>query len=272
MNQKYNRALLFGEMEITTIEKPDGTGEIIEVENETFIYNYSFSTSYTVENFLSNSQLSFGFRIGFYKLTDYQRLYESWIDASVYSNDISFGVLYTTPIVENHSLKLGILYQSKFDFNEQVEVFRDEVLIDDNSLFPQINYPTEMRLVAKFPSTIRFDIGFSQINKFQFLASISNSYWNDISDNHKNQIEISSSFSYDMSESFSPSLGFAYSEKEFVVDYFNANEKLDVIFLTAGAVFKFNNLSVNLAIADSHLFSGDFRKTTIGKLGLSYSF
>ncbi|MBU0475898.1 MAG: hypothetical protein KKF62_17265 [Bacteroidetes bacterium] len=271
MNQKYNRALLIGPMEITTIENPSGIGEFIKPKDETFIYNYSFTTSYTYNNFLSNSELSFGIRFGFYKLDEYEKIFNSWIDASLYSNDVSVGILYSSPKTDNQYLKLGIFYHSKLQFNEQVEILRDEVQIDNGGLFPTPIYPTEANLVAKFPSSIQLDIDFTQLNKFQFLASISNSYWSDVADNYKNQIEITSSISYFLSESFSPSFGFAYSEKKLVEDYFGANKKLDVIFLTAGAVLKFNNLSVNLALADSHLFSGDFRKTTIGKISLSYS-
>jgi hypothetical protein len=38
--------------------------------------------------------------------------------------------------------------------------------------------------------------------------------------------------------------------------------------MTAGFKFNYDNFSVDLAIADSHLFSGDYRKQTIGKLSL----
>ena len=272
MNQKYNRSMLIGQIKISTVEKPDGTGEFIEPKDETLIYNYSFTTSYTYKNFLSNSELSFGFRFGLNNLTHYSELYQSWIDASVNSSDFSFGILYSTPKFDNHYFKFGIFYQSKLQFNEQVEIFRDEAKIDNDSPFPYPIYPTETNLVAKFPSSIQLDIDFTQLNKFQFLGSISNSFWSDLSDNFKNQIEVTGSVSFLFSESLTPSLGFAYSEKGYVKDYFKLNKKLDVIFLTAGAVLKLYDLSVNIAIADSHLLSGDFRKTTIGKLGLSYSF
>ncbi|MDA3859943.1 MAG: hypothetical protein PF445_01840 [Melioribacteraceae bacterium] len=123
MHQKYNRSLLFGPIEITTAEKPDGIGEFIELEYETFIYNYSFSTSYTYKNFLYNSELSFGFRIGLNNLNEYSDLYKSWIDASVYATDISFGAIYSTPKIDNHYFKIGIFYQKKLELNYQLEVF-----------------------------------------------------------------------------------------------------------------------------------------------------
>ena len=47
---------------------------------------------------------------------------------------------------------------------------------------------------------------------------------------------------------------------------------LKATFLIAGAVVKFGNVNVNLSLADSHLLSGDWRKETIFKTGVSYLF
>ena len=41
--------------------------------------------------------------------------------------------------------------------------------------------------------------------------------------------------------------------------------------MTAGFKFNYDNFSADLAIADSHLFSGDFREQTIFKLAMGIS-
>ena len=46
------------------------------------------------------------------------------------------------------------------------------------------------------------------------------------------------------------------------------NDELYAVFITAGLSFQINFLKVDLALADSHLFSGDLWKQTIGKIGL----
>ncbi len=44
--------------------------------------------------------------------------------------------------------------------------------------------------------------------------------------------------------------------------------KMNALFLIGGLRFNYDIFSADLAIADSHLFSGDFRKQTIGKLAI----
>ena len=44
--------------------------------------------------------------------------------------------------------------------------------------------------------------------------------------------------------------------------------KMDALFFIGGLRFNYDIFSADLAIADSHLFSGDFRKQTIGKLAI----
>ena len=44
--------------------------------------------------------------------------------------------------------------------------------------------------------------------------------------------------------------------------------KMNALFLIGGLRFNYDIFSADLAIADSHLFGGDFRKQTIGKLAI----
>lgn len=65
---------------------------------------------------------------------------------------------------------------------------------------------------------------------------------------------------------FSASLGFYSTKCEFTDTFYSRlNEGLNTIFLTGGLKINIDKLSIDLALADSHLFSGDYTKQTIGK-------
>ena len=92
--------------------------------------------------------------------------------------------------------------------------------------------------------------------------------WEADNDQVKNQLEFSASGIYRINEMFAPSFGFYYTDKNFDEDFFDINEKIDALFFIGGLRFNYDIFSADLAIADSHLFSGDFRKQTIGKLAI----
>ena len=277
MNQKYNRSLLIGPLEVTTITNPDGTGEFVEIVDETLINNYSFTAAHTLNNLFSDSELAIGFRIGMNNLDYYNKsqgsdsyVFSNYLESHITNTDISFGAIYTTTKVNNYYLKFGLFYQSDLQFIEIAKIHQiDSPNIETTLIY---SFPTEIKVVAKYPANLRFDFEIKKTNNFIFLGSISNSFWRNITDNYKNQIELTCSISYLINKLNTLSFGVIYSEKKFVNDYFDANPEMDVIFLTAGAVIKFYDVNINLAVADSHLFSGDYRKQTIGKLSLSYSF
>jgi hypothetical protein len=52
--------------------------------------------------------------------------------------------------------------------------------------------------------------------------------------------------------------------------YFLKAEDLRAMYLLAGLVQKVGPLRLDVVLADSHLFSGDWRKHTILKLGIGF--
>ena len=72
----------------------------------------------------------------------------------------------------------------------------------------------------------------------------------------------------------SSSIGLLTSQKKYndIDKYFHTDENLAAIFLTLGSEINVSNLVIDISLADSHLFSGDWRKQTIGKIGAGYGF
>ena len=60
-HQKYNSRLIFGAIEMTTVEDPDGTGETFTPKYKTRVFSYSALTSYTLPINSTGSNLTFGF-------------------------------------------------------------------------------------------------------------------------------------------------------------------------------------------------------------------
>jgi len=58
ISQKYSTALDFGEVEITTVEEPEGTGETFNVTHNTFVQSKSALIAYSLQNVFSNEKIS----------------------------------------------------------------------------------------------------------------------------------------------------------------------------------------------------------------------
>lgn len=267
MYQKYNRTLLFDKIEKTTEENPDGIGEFFIPEYKTYINNYSISAAYTFDNIFSEASLSLGFRIGLNYLQHYEKLNILILDESLSSTDFTIGLVYSTVKSNDKYLKLGLLYESELEFNKLANYnFTESRPINDYL------QNIKMNITAQLPASLRFDIDLSTIDNIKLLGSISNIFWSNIDDNIKNQIELSGSALYTSNESIVPSVGFLYSDRNYKSDDFNFNKNLNALFLTAGVVLKYQNLNLHLVVADSHLFSGEWRRQTIFKSNLSYRF
>ena len=274
MFQKYNRSILIGPIAVTTINQPDGTGEYFSPEYRTIIYNYSILGSYTIDDFTANSRLSLGFRFGLNNLSEYESILQTSFNESINSYDFSIGALYTSKETNDYYSSFGLFYQSELKFNKTTKFTNSNYTPEPDSINGGIyvNINPYFKLIANLPSVLRFDFDISTINNIKMLGSISNVYWSQINNNLRNRLEFSGSIVFSGGKSFIPSIGFLYTDQNYKQDYFDMTSNLKASFLIAGAVVKFGNVNVNLSLADSHLLSGDWRKETIFKTGVSYSF
>ncbi|HEY6436355.1 MAG TPA: hypothetical protein VIY47_07175, partial [Ignavibacteriaceae bacterium] len=163
-------------------------------------------------------------------------------------------------------LGIGSSYTFSTEVSDQLEYENTRTLIPGDSSFYQIATP-DFYLSLTVPSEFSIDINFKPVKQLNLLGRINTIFWNTASENVKDQIEFSTSAAYSFNPSLEASLGFYYTSKEYLDDFFNINDDLYAIYLTTGASFQLNIFNIDLAIADSHLFSGEFWKQTIGKIG-----
>lgn len=266
--QKYNESLDVGEIQVTTIQDPDGTGEFIIPVIEKLIHTYSFSASYSFKELLkTTNEFSLGFRYNLNRFHEYDEIGELVGEAEDFFHSFNFGLFSSLSLDEARNIYFGFSYETKSEFKAQFEINSEIVLPDPTS--PPTYTQVESYLIGSTPAELRLDCGIDAISSLKFLLNLTTIFWNDESDDVKDQFEFSTSALYEFNEQFSSSLGFYYSDYKFKETYFSQlNSELNAFFITAGLKFNYNIFSADLAIADSHLFSGDFRKQTIGKLAI----
>ncbi len=269
LGQRYNSKLDIGPVLITTPQDPDGTGEFFQLEYETSVRNYSAALSYSFKELFNwDNDLMFGIRYNHNKLHYFEDSPFFSINENITADNWAIGSLYNIIFKDNKSFKIGLSYESITKF-EKTFGTSYSLITRDSVLMPVYFYS---KLIDKIPAELRLDLYTDLVPGFEFMTSFTNVYWNKVSSNYKNQFEFSGSAVYQLDEMFQTSLGFYYTGRDFVEDFFESNSKLKAFFLTAGINFNYLSLNTNLSLANSNLFSGDYRKQTIAKLAIGVNF
>jgi hypothetical protein len=275
MGQIYNASLDIGEILITTIINPDGTGETFTPIFETTVQKYSFLFSYSFEKlFAANSNLTMGFKLNLNRLNQNESFYPFYdFSESVYKESWAIGTTYNINFSENKSIRFGLAFESEILFNKAIDI---NIESPDTTGIIGVNRPPNFYMISrnfnmtgKVPGKLLFDIDITLSQKLKVLGNITTIFWSGISDDLKNQLEFSGSVIYSFNNTISSSIGAYYTNrklKDDKDDFFGYQNKLYALFLTAGLNVKYGFLDVGLAVADSHLASSNLRKQTILKM------
>ena len=267
--QKYNESLDVGEIQIKTVQDPDGTGEYITPVIEKLIHSYSFSAAYSFRELMNTSnEFSLGFRYSLNRFNEYDQIGELVGEAEDYFHSFNIGLFSSFKLDETRNISLGLSYETKSEFKAQFEI-NSGIILDPGPINPPAYTQVESYLIGSTPSELRIDCGVDATSSLKFLLNLTTIFWKTETNSLKDQIEFSASAVYNINEMFTPSIGFYFTDYKYEETYFSQlNSELNAFFVTAGLKFNYNIFSADLAIADSHLFSGDFRKQTIGKLSI----
>jgi hypothetical protein len=271
--QKYNGELFTGPIPITTVTEPDGTGEFWEALIQSRVQSYSAIVSYSYpEIFDGSSSLQVGFRYSLNHLNHINKIWDLTVDEGDNASSYSIGLQYSNQISNNRTLRIGFSYEIEPDFEKVYEYNNGLIYISDpdsNRGIPAI-INSRYNLKGSVPDKFNLDVSADLTESFRLNAMITGVLWEADNDYIKNQLELSASGIYRINEMFAPSFGFYYTDKNFDEDFFDINEKNNALFLIGGLRFNYDIFSADLAIADSHLFGGDFRKQTIGKIAIGF--
>lgn len=270
--QKYNGSLDFDPLPITTVNYPDGTGEYYYPKFENSLQTYTFSTAYRLNGIITeSSNLSIGLTYILNRLYSYESIGNVSANASAFGSNFMIGACYEMKTDEEQILNIGISYTSGTNISDEVKYESNGSIIPgsipgDSTHFYIVAEP--YTLFYSVPSELGFDIYYRLNSNIELLGRINNIFRNSNSNNVKDQLEFSAIAAYLFNSSTLASLGLYYTSKKYIEDVFDMNDELYAVFITAGLSFQINFLKVDLALADSHLFSGDLWKQTIGKIGL----
>lgn len=272
MRQKYNCGMDLGLIPISTTEQPYGTGEFFHPVYVTVIHSYSLIISYSfLDTNKGMNNLSIGIRLDYNRLHQYQDMSSFSIGLISYSPSWEAGFIYTINFNENQKLRFGISYENNIQFREISSA--EGALVTEVPTAPGSNQTTPYvsnSFKSDMPEKVKVDLYLDPDPNFKFITAINYILWDNIGNNFYNQFELSGNVVYSPKSILSSSIGFYSTGRKFKPDFYRLNDRMNAFFITAGLKINFSYFNINLAVADSHLLSGDAYKQTIGNIGIGF--
>jgi len=259
-NQKYNTELIWEKMELTTVSQPEGTGEYFIPIRKTYVTTNSIIASYALYH--DKTVLSIGAQYSRNKLYHIQQIWHSNLNHNDKKDSWLIGFRYDKPT----KYQIGLFFEKGLAFKKLSQINNS---IEQDTLFELIaNISDQFYIVGNLPDKIHLGNTYNISQEIQFVGNSTYIFWNQISDNSKDQIEFSGSIIYRLNSTATLSAGFHHTNRRYNEDsLFNSETSLKAIYLIGGLILNFRIVDIELIIADSHMLSGDLRKQTIGKLG-----
>jgi len=277
MNQIYNSELDYGEITGTFV----WSNEQGYIETETFypkrkesVNRYSIIAAYDLNKYLSSSNcLSIGvqYNYNYFKyfqslglcitvLNDSLVVRNLNIREKIIAGNVSIGIRYSTGNTNIPRIDIGLYYETFIKFEKPYTFENSQVI-----------------LMGNIPDKLHAGIYLKTPFKLYFSGNMSYIHWKNKNMPHpdvQNQPELSGTIGYTFSKNLTLYVGSLFSNYQRAIrdDVFEMEGEFKVIYFIAGGTFQYKRLSFEFAGADSQLFSGDWRKQTLIKLGVGYSF
>ena len=277
-SQRYNSILDFGKMERTTIENPEGTGEYISASESDRATAYSCLLSYSFENATNNhDRLSLGIQCNYNQLNVKDRMFHSSLKVKTDNFGWTGGMHYQA----SDRLQFGIFY-------ERNPVFRDRIKYQGKELLTQIDHDpastgnnqnmntdlvTEINLEGKLPDKLHAGVLYKLNSFLKISFEMTRIYWNQLSDNSKNQINLSAGLTNDIAKHMSFSVGLLSTDRQYnKINYtsYKIDNKLYGLFLLIGFNLQIRSVNLDFAYVSNTDNSGEWREQNFGKLSVGF--
>jgi hypothetical protein len=271
--QGYNGIMDLGQIPVTTNQYPDGTGEFINFQDKIILNDYSIIASYSFKKVIDTWNLSIGGRFNIKNMTEDSNGFTD-ISLNYKGNSWAAGIMFEKRFEANKYMQYGLSYEKDISLTGHPDGGLNATSTPNIDSTRLTYYTVINTYKAQFPARVKFDFDISLIRSIKFLGSISNVFWKNIDSSNPNAFEYAGSVVYAFNNILSSSLGIFSTRKEYysIDKYFNTNENLQAFFLILGSSLKIDNIQLDFSLADSHAFSGNWRKQTTGKLGIGYEF
>jgi len=281
LGQKYNAIMDYGPLEVSTVEMPEGTGEFFDAYNEFLILSNSAILSYMINNLISkNDRLNLGIQYNVDHLSYKSKLWRNVATADGFASSFSAGIRYDVDL-DLPAFQIGIFFENGIEFRGEAKLKNSESLIEvdpnppgNNDSLIIADIPT-WSFQTRLPDKLSFGFFMQPIQKIGIAFNFTSVRWNKVSDNWDNSIDLSSTAILYPHKNLAFSLGYYQSQRKYNQEtnaIFKIGSKADAFFITTGVVINTGNFIIDIALADSHLFSGDWRKQTISKVEIGYNF
>lgn len=162
---------------VTTVQQPDGTGEFIEIIDETMILSFSLISTYSFnEIFDTSDNFSFGVRYSLNQLRRFEEIGQVTGKATDYSSNIALGISYKININDQQKFLFGASLETKTDFKTKYEIDNNFLIIYDPEDTNHYQIPAEtgdFYLSHSLPFELRFDLGVDATTDLKLLANLS---------------------------------------------------------------------------------------------------
>jgi hypothetical protein len=169
----------------------------------------------------------------------------------VNSGNISAGIRWEANNQTFQRILVGLFFDSETNFKHR---FNHES--EDNTISGSIPTKVQVGLYLEIPYG------------FYFSENLTYVLWKNIYNPSSNQSEIAVNLGFPLGKKLTLSGGAFYTNYNTSL----TNDELRALYLIAGGTYNIKNYSIELTFADSHLFSGEYRKQTLVKAGIGYSF
>lgn len=234
------------------------------------VYSYTSAISFTLNDIFKSSNFNVGLSYTFNRVNYSSSNQFEEVNLNDNAGNFSIGIQYSNKNQSEKNTKVGISYTTATTFEQYINNSSGlTIIVRDNKPLKSTAYETLVK--ANIPDQFNSDLTTYLSDKLNLNISLAGVFWKQSDNNLEDQIEFSASTVYEINKMFSPAFGFFYTDKNYEQDFFDLNDKFNALYFITGFKFNYDNFSADLAIADSHLFSGDFRKQTIGKLAIGIS-
>jgi hypothetical protein len=269
MNQIYNSETDYGEL-LATLIAPNNQGygytSTSRPKKEETVYRYSLSASYylnsakTIALGLNYNQNQLHFLLNLNLLTtgtpDSINFEDEGYDQKTYAGNLSAGIRYSTPAGTFPCLKAGFFFESKVRFRHSFYY-----------------YSEKLNLAADIPAKIHSGIYLELPSGLFFSENVSYLLWEQTTNSYlKNQSELAVNAGFPVKRNLILSGGAFYGGYHRTDFSDKENGKFRAIYLILGGTYCFKDITLEFTCADSHLLSGEYRKQTILKTGIGYTF
>jgi len=263
-HQQYNAIADLGDIPITTVERPDGTGETYSVSFDEFTDSYSILFGYTFPEDVHN--LSFGVRLDYNRLGLKQKFYltKKNISADEFSSAVGFH------FQPDENIVVGAYYERAPKIKKKFLVEVISISLMDSGL---IVSPSYYYLKSYQPDIINAALSIRHTETFSTVIDFTYFFWQQLIQNAENSMDVSASFIFSSADDMSWSCGFLFTERNYKNDLnsaFGVNSKLNALFLQAGIEQKFEILQVSLTLLSSYFLSDEWREQLIAKAGIDF--